>query len=54
MLTIIGLIIGVLIFATGLSYRMKEKDDPESRTIYTVAAVIGGLIAVGCAALLVL
>ncbi len=47
----IGLVIGILIFAAGIYYRVKEKSDAESRKIYTVIAVIGALIAAVCALL---
>ncbi len=49
---IIGLILGILILGAGIYYLTKEKHDPESRKIYTVTSVIGGGIAVVCAALL--
>ena len=51
---IIGLVIGVLILAAGIYYLAKEKHDPESRKIYTVVSVAGGLIAAVCVLLLVL
>ena len=50
---IIGLIIGVLVLCAGLYYLTKEKHDPESRKIYTIASVIGGAICAVCAVLLV-
>ena len=51
---IIGLIIGVLVLGAGVYYRTKEKDDPESRKIYTAVSLIGGVVAITCAALLAL
>lgn len=51
---IIGLVIGALILAAGIYYLAKEKHDPESRKIYTVVSVAGGLIAAVCVLLLVL
>lgn len=51
---IIGLIIGVLVLGAGLYYLAKEKHDPESRKIYTVVSVIGGVLAAVCVLLLVL
>lgn len=51
---IIGLIIGLLVLAAGVYYLVKEKNDPESRKIYTIAAVVGGVIAAVCALLLIL
>ena len=51
---IIGLIIGVLVLGAGLYYLANEKHDPESRKIYTVVSVIGGVLAAVCVLLLVL
>ena len=50
---IIGLIIGILVFGTGIYYLAKEKHDPESKKIYTVVSVTGGIVAVACALLLI-
>ena len=36
---IIGLIIGALVLGAGVYYRAKEKDDPESRKIYTLSLI---------------
>ncbi len=41
---IIGTVIGALILIAGLYYLKSEKDDAESRKIYTVVSVIGGVI----------
>ncbi len=49
---IIGLIIGILVLAAGVYYLIKEKNDPESKKIYSVVSVIGGAVAVVCALLL--
>ena len=49
---IIGLIIGLLVLGAGICYLVKEKQDPESRTIYTVVSVIVGVLAAVCAVLL--
>ena len=51
---IIGLIIGALVLGAGVYYRTQEKDDPESRKIYTAVSLIGGVVAITCAALLAL
>ncbi len=51
---IIGLIIGVLVLGAGLYYLTQEKDDKESRKIYSVVSLVGGVIAVVCALLLIL
>ena len=49
---IIGLIIGLLVLGAGIYYLVKEKQDPESRKIYTVVSIIGGVVAAVCAVLL--
>lgn len=49
---IIGLIIGILVLGAGIYYLAKEKHDPESKKIYTVISVIGGVVAAVCAVLL--
>ncbi len=49
---IIGLIIGVFVLGMGIFYLVKEKDDKESRKIYTIISVIGAVIAIACAVLL--
>ena len=49
---IIGLIIGLLVLGAGIYYLVKEKQDPESRKIYTVVSVIVGVLAAVCAVLL--
>lgn len=51
---IIGLIIGILVTGAGVYYLAKEKDDPESKKIYTVVSVIGVVVAVACVLLLAL
>ena len=49
---IIGLIIGLLVLGAGIYYLAKEKHDPESKTIYSIVSVIGGIVAAVCAVLL--
>ncbi len=51
---IIGLVIGILILGAGIYYLIKEKNDPESKKIYTIVSVIGGVVAAACAVLLLL
>lgn len=51
---IIGLIIGLCVLGAGLYYLSKEKHDPESKKIYTVVSIAGGVVAAVCAALLIL
>lgn len=50
---IIGLIIGILIFGAGIYYLVKEKGDRESKKIYTVISVIGGMVTAVCVLLLI-
>lgn len=49
---IIGLIIGILVLCAGLYYLIKEKRDPESKKIYSIVSIIGGIITAVCAVLL--
>lgn len=49
---IIGLVIGIMIFAFGAYYFIKEKDDQESKKIYAVTIAVGAVIAVICGVLL--
>ena len=51
---IIGLLVGILLLAAGIYYLAKEKNDPESKKIYTVVTVIGAVITAACVLLLVL
>lgn len=51
---IIGLIVGLLILFAGIYYLVKEKNDKESRNIYSVISVIGALISIVCILFLVL
>lgn len=41
---VVGVIIGVLILIVGLYYLVKERNDRESRKIYGIVSVAGGLI----------
>ena len=41
---IIATIIGAMVLGTGLYYFVKEKHDPESRKIYSIVSIIGGVI----------
>ena len=43
---IIGIIIGVLVAITGIYYYNTEKNDSESRKIYTAVSCIGAAVAV--------
>lgn len=44
MIKIIGLLIGLLVLGFGLYYLVKEKDDKESWTIYTITTIVGAVI----------
>lgn len=50
---IIGLIIGVLVLCAGIYYLAKEKNDPESKKIYSVISAAGGTVTAVCALLLI-
>ena len=54
MITIVGLIIGILLFGAGIYYLNQNKNDAESRKIYGVTTAVGAVIAVVCAVLLLL
>lgn len=41
---IVGALIGFAVLIGGVYYLIKEKNDKESRNIYTAASAIGGLI----------
>jgi len=41
---IIAMVIGALILGAGIYYLIKEKNDPESKKIYSIVSVIGGVI----------
>lgn len=52
MITIVGLIIGILLFGAGIYYLMQNKSDAESRKIYGITVAIGAAAAVVCAVML--
>ena len=45
-ISIIGIIIGLLVLGAGIFYLIKEKNDPESKKIYTIISVVGAVIAI--------
>ncbi len=49
---ILEAVIGLLVLGAGIYYLAKEKNDPESKKIYTVVSVIGGAVEIVCAVLL--
>ncbi len=44
---IIGTIIGAAVTGAGLFYLNKEKNDPDSKKIYSVISALGALVLVG-------
>ncbi len=46
-ISIIGIVIGLVITGFGLYYLIKEKEDPESKKIYGIISGIGGVIFLG-------
>ena len=44
LIRILGTLIGAALLVAGLVYLHMEKADPESRKIYTVVSIIGGVI----------
>ena len=51
---IIAAVIGALILGAGLYYLIKEKNDKESKKIYTITSVIGAVIVVVSLVLLII
>lgn len=51
---IIGLIIGLLVLCAGIYYLIKEKNDSESKKIYSVISAVGAIVSVVCILLLIL
>ena len=51
-ISIIGIIIGLLVLGAGIFYLIKEKNDPESKKIYTIISVVGAVIAIVAAIIL--
>ena len=49
---VIGLIIGILISCFGIYYLVKEKNDSESKKIYSIASALGIIIFTICLVLL--
>ena len=54
MITIVGLIIGILLFGAGLYYLSQNKNDAESRKIYGITAAVDAVAAVVCTVMLLL
>ncbi|OPX92559.1 MAG: hypothetical protein A4E53_00424 [Pelotomaculum sp. PtaB.Bin104] len=45
--SIVGLLVGIAILGAGLYYLIKEKDDKESRKIYSIVSIVGAVILIG-------
>ena len=45
--TCIALVVGIAVLLSGLYYRIKEREDEESKKIYTIIAVVGAVIVAG-------
>lgn len=43
---IVGLVIGLMILGAGIYYLVKEKEDRESRKIYSITTVVGAVITI--------
>jgi len=43
-ISIIGMLIGIMVVVFGLYYLIKERDDSESRKIYSIISGIGGVV----------
>lgn len=44
---IVGILIGISVIIGGIYYLVKEKDDTESKKIYSAVTAIGALILIG-------
>ena len=51
---IIGIIIGLLVLGAGIYYLIKEKNDTESKKIYSIISGVGALVTVVSAIVLIL
>ena len=49
---IIGIIIGLLVLGAGIYYLIKEKNDPESKKIYSIISAVGAVVTVVAAIIL--
>ena len=49
---IIGIIIGLLVLGAGLYYLVKEKNDPESKKIYSIVSAVGAVVTIVAAIIL--
>lgn len=49
---IIGIIIGLLVLGAGIYYLVKEKNDAESKKIYSIVSAVGAVVTVVAAIIL--
>lgn len=49
---IIGIIIGLLVLGAGIYYLVKEKNDPESKKIYSIVSAVGAVVTIVAAIIL--
>ena len=43
---IIGILIGLLVLGAGIYYLVKEKNDPESKKIYSIVSAVGAVVTI--------
>lgn len=49
---IIGIIIGLLVLGAGIYYLVKEKNDLESKKIYSIVSAVGAVVTIVAAIIL--
>ena len=49
---IIGIVIGLLVLGAGIHYLIKEKNDPESKKIYSITSAVGAIVTIVAAIIL--
>lgn len=49
---IIGIIIGLLVLGAGIYYLIKEKNDSESKKIYSITSAVGAIVTIVAAIIL--
>ena len=49
---IIGIVIGLLVLGAGIYYLVKEKNDPESKKIYSIVSAVGAVVTIVAAIIL--
>ena len=46
-ITLLGMVIGLIILIAGIYYLIKDKNDPESKKIYSIISAVGFVIVAG-------